>query len=578
MFNNPVLEKLPKHLTAFVVEQDYQSYTAQDHAVWRYVMRQNVNFLSKHAHASYLDGLKKTGISVDHIPSTEVMNEILGKIGWASVTVDGFIPPAAFMEFQKYNVLVIAADIRPISQIEYTPAPDIIHEAAGHAPIISNPEYASYLRKFGEIGSRAFSSKKDYEMYEAIRRLSILKTNPNSTQNDVEEAEMLIDTLSKNLGPPSEMSLIRNLHWWTVEYGLIGTIGKPKIYGAGLLSSIGESLGALKENVIKLPYDINAMDYDFDITKPQPQLFVTPDFAHLSVVLDEFASIMGLHTGGLDGVTKAIESANTATIVYSSGLQVSGTITNMILQHGKVVYIKSTGPTTLNYDDILLDGHGKSHHKDGFGSPVGKINGTLKPTRFLSDSDLSSLGIQIDKEAEFEFESGTKVKGILRSVLRKDGKLLLMSFSDCLVQHEDSILFEPEWGIYDMAVGENIVSAFSGPADAEGFGLEYLAPAEKTQKISYNSKTRQLHKLYQRLRDERQKGRMDIAVLKNIWEEFQADNYDDWLLSVELLEIISNSEDNQLKLKINNYLDTLSTVKGNYTHLIRNGKDIIESF
>ncbi|MEE4259057.1 MAG: aromatic amino acid hydroxylase, partial [Bacteroidales bacterium] len=224
MFTNPVLEKLPKHLAAFIVEQDYQCYTAQDHAVWRYVMRQNVNFLSKHAHASYIEGLKKTGISVDHIPSTEVMNDILGKIGWASVTVDGFIPPAAFMEFQKYNVLVIAADIRPINQIEYTPAPDIIHEAAGHAPIISNPEYAEYLRMFGEIGSKAFSSKKDYEMYEAIRRLSILKTDPNSKQKDIEKAEYRIDELGLTLGPPSEMTLIRNLHWWTVEYGLIGSI------------------------------------------------------------------------------------------------------------------------------------------------------------------------------------------------------------------------------------------------------------------------------------------------------------------------------------------------------------------
>lgn len=578
MLINPVLEKLPKHLTSFIVEQDYKGYTAQDHAVWRYVMRQNVNFLSKHAHPSYMEGLKKTGISVDHIPSTEVMNEILGKIGWASVTVDGFIPPAAFMEFQKYNVLVIAADIRPINQIEYTPAPDIIHEAAGHAPIISNPEYASYLKKFGEIGSKAFSSKKDYEMYEAIRRLSILKTNPNSKQNDIEKAEKRIDELSLTLGPPSEMSLIRNLHWWTVEYGLIGNLDQPQIYGAGLLSSIGESLGALKEKVIKLTYDLNAMDYSFDITKPQPQLFVTPDFAHLSVVLDKFASIMAINTGGLDGVTKAIESANTATLVYSSGLQISGTVTDMILLHGKVIYIKTTGPTTLNYEDTLLDNHGKMHHNDGFGSPIGKINGTLKPTRFLTDYDLSSIGIQIDKIAEFEFESGIKVRGTLRNMMRKDGKLLLLSFSDCLVKYEDKILFQPEWGVYDMAVGESIVSAFSGPADAEGFGLEYKAPTEQTQKIIYNSKTRHLHKLYQQIRNEREKNTKSIEKLKNIWNVFKVENYNDWLLPVELLEIISDGEDIRLQNEINNYLNTLSADKENHAHLIRNGKNIIGSF
>jgi phenylalanine-4-hydroxylase len=577
MFDNPILEKLPKHLTAFIVEQDYNSYTAQDQAVWRYVMRQNVNFLSKYAHESYIDGLKKTGISIDQIPSTEVMNDILGKIGWASVTVDGFIPPAAFMEFQKHNVLVIAADIRPIHQIEYTPAPDIIHEAAGHAPIISNPEYAAYLRKFGEIGSKAFSSRKDYEMYEAIRRLSILKTDPNSKIKDIEEAEMRIEELSPVLGPPSEMSLIRNLHWWTVEYGLIGTIDKPKIYGAGLLSSIGESVGALKENVIKLPYDINARDYSFDITKPQPQLFVTPNFQHLSSVLEEFASFMALNIGGLDGIMKAIESGNTATLVYSSGLQVSGTFSDMVLHNGNSIYIKTNGATTLSYEDKMLDGHGKSYHKEGFGSPIGKINGTLKPTRFLSNYDLSSLGIKMGKEAAFEFESGIKIKGILRNVLRKDGKLLLMSFSDCLVLHEDIILFEPGWGIYDMAVGENIVSAFSGPADAEGFGLKYSAPDDKTHKIKYSQETQKLHQLYQIVRDFR-KNRADLDVLKNIWKEFRKGNYDDWLLPTEILEMLTNLEEVQLKTEINNYLKGLCASHENYAHLIKNGKDVIGRF
>lgn len=577
MFNNPVLEKLPKHLATFIVEQDYQRYTAQDQAVWRYVMRQNVNFLSKHAHASYMEGLKKTGISVDHIPSTEVMNDILGKIGWASVTVDGFIPPAAFMEFQKYNVLVIAADIRPIHQIEYTPAPDIIHEAAGHAPIISNPEYAEYLRMFGEIGSKAFSSKKDYEMYEAIRRLSILKTNPNSRQKDIEKAENRIDELSLTLGPPSEMTLIRNLHWWTVEYGLIGNLDQPKIYGAGLLSSIAESLGALKDKVIKLPYDINAMDYSFDITKPQPQLFVTPDFGHLSVVLDEFASHMALRTGGLDGVIKAIESGNTATLVYSSGLQVSGSFTDMVLHNGHAIYIKTKGPATLNYNDKLLDGHGKTYHKNGFGSPVGKINGTLKPTRFLTNSDLSSIGIKTGKEAEFEFESGIRVRGVLRNVLRKDGKLLLMSFSECLVKHEDAILFEPDWGMYDMAVGENIISAFSSPADAEGFGLAYKAPVDKTPKIRYKPKTRDLHKLYQRTRDVRENGQ-DFIELRNIWDDFRAGNYYDWLLPIEILEMLSKGEEVQLKMEVTSYLDALCTEQENYAQLIKNGKDLIGTF
>src|SRR5262245_1405737 len=106
---NEVLEKLPPHLMQFVIEQPYENYTPIDHAVWRYVMRQNVSYLSTVAHHSYLDGLEKTGIGIDRIPTMYGMNRILKNIGWAAVAVDGFIPPAAFMEFQAYNVLVIAA-------------------------------------------------------------------------------------------------------------------------------------------------------------------------------------------------------------------------------------------------------------------------------------------------------------------------------------------------------------------------------------------------------------------------------------------------------------------------------------
>ena len=110
--SNPILDKLPKHLKQFIKPQNYEEYTAIDQAVWRYVMRKNVDYLSKVAHKSYVDGLKKTGISIDHIPNMYGMNRILKEIGWAAVAVDGFIPPSAFMEFQAYNVLVIASDIR----------------------------------------------------------------------------------------------------------------------------------------------------------------------------------------------------------------------------------------------------------------------------------------------------------------------------------------------------------------------------------------------------------------------------------------------------------------------------------
>ena len=98
-----------------------------------------------------------------------------------------------------------------------------------------------------------------------------------------------------------------------------------------LLSSIGESESCLKSAVKKIPYNIDAVDVMFDITEMQPQLFVTPNYRHLTKVLEEFADSMALRTGGLSGLKKVIESKNTATAEYSSGLQVSGIFSKVII-------------------------------------------------------------------------------------------------------------------------------------------------------------------------------------------------------------------------------------------------------
>ncbi|MFN2475731.1 MAG: aromatic amino acid hydroxylase, partial [Chthoniobacterales bacterium] len=209
--SNAAVAALPKHLLQFAVDQRYDDYTSIDHAVWRFIMRQNMFFLKEYAHKLYFQGLLETGISFDRIPRIEEMNEILAKIGWGAVAVDGFIPPAAFMEFQAYRVLVIACDMRQINHIEYTPAPDIVHEAAGHAPIIVDREYADYLQRFGEVGAKAMSSKKDFELYEAIRHLSILKEQPNPNAEELAHATKLVEQRQADLGDPSEMALLSRL-------------------------------------------------------------------------------------------------------------------------------------------------------------------------------------------------------------------------------------------------------------------------------------------------------------------------------------------------------------------------------
>src|ERR1041384_5240283 len=347
-YDNAAVASCPKHLLQFAVDQRYDDYTPVDHAVWRFIMRQNIFFLKEDAHKVYFQGLLNTGISFDRIPRIEEMNDILAKIEWGAVAVDGFIPPAAFMEFQAYKVLVIACDMRQIHHIEYTPAPDIVHEAAGHAPIIVDREYSKYLQRFGEVGAKAMQSRKDLELCEAIRHLSILKELPNSKEEEVAAATREVEERFANLGEPSEMALLSRLHWWTVEYGLIGTLENPKIYGAGLLSSIGESVSCLEPHVKKIWYSIEAKNQPFDITTRQPQLFVCKDFQHLRDVLEEFANTMAYRVGGLEGINKAIECNNMATCEYSSGLQVSGVFDEMIVdQEKRPIYLHTTGKSAL---------------------------------------------------------------------------------------------------------------------------------------------------------------------------------------------------------------------------------------
>jgi phenylalanine-4-hydroxylase len=571
---NEVTKKLPKHLLQFVVDQPYNEYTAVDQAVWRYVMRQNYHHLQKVAHESYVEGLKLAGVEIENIPTMYGMNRILQRIGWAAVAVDGFIPPGAFMEFTKYNVLVIAADIRTLAHIEYTPAPDIIHESAGHAPILAVPEFAAYLKAIGEAGSKAFSSAKDVELYEAIRHLSIIKEDHNTPENDIREAETSIERLQGNMGTPSEMALIRNLHWWTVEYGLIGTLDNFKLYGAGLLSSIGEGMSCLNSSVKKIPYTLEAMHCNYDITKPQPQLFVTPNFAHLTTVLEQFKKLMACSTGGLDGIRKAIASQHTGTIEYSSGLQVTGTFTNVIEAEGHPIFVQTSGPTALSVNNTQLHKYDKERFPDGFSSPVGKLSGLSAPLEDMSDEELSETGIERNKHTILNFEQGIDIEGIVKEIVRSTAhKVIILELHNATVRHQRKvILVAPS---YAMAVGEKIVSAFAGPADVEAFQPTVMVPHEKMHKIHYDEKAIKLHELYGKVRKARDHKNL-ISVLPSLWKNVVVEYPDDWLLSLEILEILQGTSYQECFNEILEYLETKRNNNAHLDKLITNGLKLLK--
>lgn len=484
MTQDDIIASLPVHLRPFVQRQDYATqYTARDHAAWRFLMAALTRSLAEHAHPVYLEGLERTGIAIDHIPSIDEMNQCLARIGWRAVVVDGFIPPAIFMEFQALKVLVIALEMRSVEHLLYTPAPDILHESAGHAPFIVDVDYAEFLQRFGEIGMKAISNRHDFELYEAIRKLSILKESSASTDDEIAAAERQLEMLSVADVEPSEAALLTRLHWWTVEYGLVGELNDYRIFGAGLLSSLGESQSCIDdERVRKLPLTVNAVETPYDITSAQPQLFVTKSCKHLSQVLNEFAASMAFMQGGALGLRRAQESAAVCTAEYDSGVQVSGLIEETLCDAvGNVIYLRTNGPTQLAWRGTELYGHGIEYHSEGFGSPVGLLKDFSRCLSEYTFDELKAHRIIIGERVRLEFLSGIIVEGVLDGIVRQEHRNLLLSFSDCTVTDlAGRVLFDPAWGIYDMAVGGTVKSVFGGVADRANYQLYKALPATQS--------------------------------------------------------------------------------------------------
>ena len=538
MTQEALIDSLPEHLRPFVKHQNYQQYTPQDQAAWRFIMSELTHQLTESAHPVYLEGLAKTGISLDHIPSIEEMNDCLRDLDWRAVVVDGFIPPAIFMEFQALKILVIALDMRSADHLLYTPAPDIVHESAGHAPFIVDIDYAEFLQRFGEVGMKAISTKADLEQYEVIRQLSILKACPESKDEDIADAEETLKGLRERDDTPSEAALLTRLHWWTVEYGLVGSMEDYKIFGAGLLSSLGESQRCVDDlRVRKIPLTVNAVNTPYDITTEQPQLFVTKSCKHLTQVLEEFAASMCFVKGGAESVQKAIEAESVCTAVYDSGLQVSGRFSEVLCDVvGNATYIRTEGPTQIAYKDKELSEHGVDTHAQGFGSPVGRLKDFHRCLSEYSVDELKTHGIRVGETVELEYLSGITVRGILREIVRHNHHNLLLSFEDCSVTDLDGrVLFSPDWGVYDLAVGSTITSVFGGVADREKRQLFRPTPSGTATNLSHDEN---LMKAYSAVADLNTRATpVDVAELTPEITNLLSQYPNDWLIRSELLNV-----------------------------------------
>ncbi len=349
------MREIPSHLLRYTAEQDYSLYTFEDQAVWRFIMRQLFHYLKDHAHPAYVEGLKKTGISIDTIPNISEMDAMLSNFGWRAVPVSGFIPPAAFMSFQAHRILPIACEMRSIEHILYTPAPDIVHEAGGHAPILIDKDFTDYLGAYADVAQKAIISSEDIALYEAIRDLSDIKEATDSSPEEIKKAEDHLNKTAKAMTYVSEAQLLGRMNWWTAEYGLIGELDDPKLFGAGLLSSIGEARNALTKPK-HIEFNINCLDFSYDITEQQPQLFVAKNFESLISSLKEMSKSMAFTLGGEEGLKKAKRAQSVCTVELSNGDSYSGVLTDYTLdEEQNIRNLTINSPCLVNNSELIKE-------------------------------------------------------------------------------------------------------------------------------------------------------------------------------------------------------------------------------
>ncbi len=519
--------RIPHNLRRFVVEQDYAQYTEVDQAVWRFVLLQTQQRLEHTAHPAYRDGLAQTGISVERIPRIAEMNACLERFGWQAVCVDGFIPPRAFQEFQAASILPIAADIRKKDHLVYTPAPDIIHEAAGHAPILPDARYAAYLRAIGEVGKKAFSSPDDARVYAAIFELSEIKETRAARPEQVRQAEAQLERALAGVRGSSEASRLSRLYWWTAEYGLVGTPSDYRLYGAGLLSSLWESRSCHDAAVRKLPLTSACVEQGYDITQPQPQLYVARDFEQLFSVLSEVDASLAHRVGGDVALQAALQSEELATLCFRGDRFVSGELSAVSgsARGGLLTFRGRLGWGAAGKLEHAFDAPAQGHHL-----PFGRLAG---------GAQLGSLEAAGQRVA-LRFESGVALEGTLTESTRDaQGRPLSLRLGDYRLSSERDRLSE-QGAEYRLFVVPELVTAHAGPSDAAFYPESELSHARVPKPYRLEPHEQALLGLYERaIRAFHERaGSPALAAFNAVHRELERSFPDEWLLRWNLLECL----------------------------------------
>ena len=254
--------KVPVYATG-IVDQPWDDYSAEDHAVWKALYQRQRDLLVGRAADEFLQAQDAMGMSPDHIPRFEELNSVLeAATGWTIVGVEGLLPELDFFDHLANRRFPVSWWIRRPDQLDYIEEPDLFHDLFGHVPLLMIPAFAEYMEAYGKGGVKAHGIGAD-----ALQNLT-------------------------------------RLYWYTVEFGLIQQHDGLRIYGSGIVSSKGESIHCLDsaapnrigfdlERIMRTRYRIDSYQKTYFVIDSFEQLMdaTRPDFTPLYARLAQQDSI-----------------------------------------------------------------------------------------------------------------------------------------------------------------------------------------------------------------------------------------------------------------------------------------------
>lgn len=196
------------------LKQEYDKYTEEDFLVWKLLFQKQQKILEDRAAADFIKGMQLMQFEADRIADFEHVNSVLASTtGWSIEVVPGLIPDKDFFELLSLKRFPSSTWLRPLKSLDYLEEPDMFHDCFAHMPLLTEPFFVDYLQ--------------------ALSRIAL-----------------------KHMDDALAIELVGRIYWFTVEFGLIRESQSLRIYGAGILSSSGESIYCLGPEANRLPFDV----------------------------------------------------------------------------------------------------------------------------------------------------------------------------------------------------------------------------------------------------------------------------------------------------------------------------------